>query len=221
MKGENKLKKVLITTIILMLLTVGVAALTSNTENISEPTTDDQTINEEQLSFETSNIADRLRGFGYYSDEINIVISKLSDAIAVGNMSETDMEMLFSLAAEGYDFEKLVDIYNFIRLTDKDISFVKQIYDEADGFEDTFWIENAYEKLTVSEEDMLTIEDMYQYTDEGLSVDDILMAYEMSFKGNIKIKDALDARVGGESWQGIAVTGYDKRGRTQIVNFYS
>ena len=199
------------TALVLLLLVISVSAVASTAElydlNDTELSVNVSTEEgAEELSI--ADIAESVLEVTSLEDERITAIEKIAECIATDNMKLNELQYILELAAGGYKLDKLLDVYRFLKLTDEDVSYIPKIYDEAFDFDDALWIEKAYERLTVAEEDMLALEDMYYYTDNGIDIDEILMAYEMSFKNNIKIKEALDARINGESWKHIAVTGY-------------
>ena len=147
-----------------------------------------------------------LQSKGYYEDEINISMRKHTQLMVIQGMTPDESDYLVQLVTQGYDYEKLLDIYNFICLTDKDVSIMCDIYDKADFDDEKFWLENAYDSVT--ENDSLSLEDIYYYTDKEISANDILSAYELSLRGVKTIHEILDEKISGISWAEIAAQVY-------------
>lgn len=154
------------------------------------------------------DIEKTLKSRGLYKDDINIALKKYIDASIYYGMTTAENEYIISLAKSGLDFEKIIDIYSFIQKTDKDISALKDIYDLAEGdFDSRFWIESAYSEYV--NENALKPEDIYYYTDYGISIDEILSCYELSLQGKEEVGAMLDSRLDGMCWYDIAANTYD------------
>jgi len=133
--------------------------------------------------------AEGLRAFleskGYYIDDIDISISKYIEASILYNMTPEENDYIMGLVDNGYDFEKLVDIYIFLKNTNHDLSLMQEIYDQGANFPTAHWIENTYETIVFGDEG-LSVEDIMTYTAQGITTDDIAMAFELSLKGDMR-----------------------------------
>lgn len=160
-------------------------------------------------NFEPQSLPDKLRSKGYYADEINSAMKKYITTNVLYQISVPEHEYLLTLVDAGYNFERLVDIYSFIRITNQNIACIRDIYDiAAPDFEGDLWIENAYD-LYIGTVDVFSIEDMYYYTERGISVDEIMHCYTMSLTGIKTIREILNARVDGCTWYSIASEIYE------------
>ncbi len=121
-------------------------------------------------------------------------------------MTTSEAEYISSLLEE-YDADTILDIYKFLRWTDADISVIPQIYSEwEENCEDKHWIYTAYDKLFNRTDDMLSVEDVAYYVGSGITIDEIVGAYELSFSGVKSTKEMLDERLCGESWNNITAS---------------
>ncbi len=157
-----------------------------------------------------------LQSKGYYEDEVQIILKKYIDASVLYDMTEEESDYLISLCNLDYDIEKLLDIYNFLKIANNDdISLIKIIYKTGEGnFNSKFWIENAYVKIA-DMDDALTMEEMLKYTSSGISIEEIVMVYEMSLQGNKTEREMLDARINGQTWSKIASEAYGITGMAE------
>lgn len=151
-----------------------------------------------------------LQSKGYYEDEIQIILKKYIDASVLYDMTAEESDYFISLCELDYDVEKLLDIYRFLKITNNDdINLIKIIYKMGEGdYSSKFWIENAYAKIA-GMDDALTMEEMLKYTNSGISIEEIVMVFEMSLQGNKTEREMLDARLNGKSWSQIASEAYN------------
>ena len=140
----------------------------------------------------------------YYTDEIASATSKYVDACIFYNLTSAENDYIMALVNKGYDFTKLIDIYIFIQNTNGDITLLREIYDAGLGGGYDFWIENAYERIKHGEVEALSLEEVAMYDGNGISVDDMLMAFELSLKGDMMTREILNQRLEGVEWGAIA-----------------
>lgn len=156
---------------------------------------------------------------GYYPDDINITLDKYIETSITYDMTDVENTYLMKLLDMNYDFEKLVEIYRFLKSTNQDMSCIREIYDIAyPNFEGNSWIENAYDVYLGDEKCVLSPDDIIKYVDEGISVDEILICYELSLSNNKNIKQILDERVSGEEWETIIIPEVAIKGATKSAS---
>ncbi len=151
-----------------------------------------------------------LRHKGYYEDDIEITIQKFIDVSINYHMTKEESAYILSLVELDYDLEKLIDIYEFLQYTNDGIDMIKPIYDFSENqFEADFWIENAYATITHTENNALTQEEVMGYIEKGVSLDDILLIYQMGLQSNMTERQIIQERLRGVSWSEISAKVYD------------
>jgi len=164
--------------------------------------TDD--IFESRVEFENGSIKDRLEDEGYYLDDINASLGKYIEISIMYDMSDIENEYIMKLVDLGYDFEKIVELYDFVKKTNENIVCIKELYDIAtENFDGDTWVENAYDIYLGKNKCVLKTEDIYTYVNNGISIDEILMCYELSLSNDKNIKQMMDERMSGQSWETI------------------
>ena len=129
---------------------------------------------------------------------------KYIDAAVLYDMTEQENDYIMSLS-ESWDFERLLDIYIFLQYTKHDISLMESMYKFLENnYFSHFELENAYTYLVGKQDDELSLDDIFDYTSRGASVDDILYAYELSLRGDKTIRNILDEKLSGKSVGAIA-----------------
>lgn len=148
------------------------------------------------------NLSDYLRSKGYYEDDVVIILQKYIDNVVLYGLNQAQSDYIISLCDLGYDFERLMDIYQFLQTTqDRDIALLKPMYETAKGtFESKFWVENAYAKIKGWTQNTLTMEEIMEYTNQGITIEEIALVYQLSLLGNCTEREMLDSRVQGVSW---------------------
>lgn len=181
-------------------------------------------LSDEELKARILNEADGfdlralLENKGYYADDIEIAIQKFIDASVSYHMTESELAYILSLVELDYDFEKLIDIYCFLQLTDDGIDMMKSIYDFANGqFESKYWIQNSYSILKHTEKDALTMSEITEYISQGLTLDEILFVYQMGLQMNMTEREMLAARLSGKGWNEIAALAYDDTALSSLI----
>jgi hypothetical protein len=147
---------------------------------------------------------------GYYPDDVNIAMTKYIEASITYSMTEAENDYIIALVDEDYDFEKLIDIYVFLKNTNHGMELMREIYDNSTDSSTDFGIENAYETLVHGDAVPLTVDDVAAYVAQGLSTDDILMAFELSLKGDMSVRDILDNLIIGQALNGIIADAYSE-----------
>ena len=161
-------------------------AIVSPEEEISEnemvtPLTEEENLSvEEMVDYELvplqldkedlfSFVTKQMRANGFYYDEIKSSLEKYISALEFYHPSEDEKAYLINMLNKGYDFNKIMDIYNFLQLTDKDISIVEDIYTIMESSPLEISIEDAYANYTNTTADELTISNVAYYVDNGIS----------------------------------------------------
>lgn len=191
-------KNVLILTIaaILLLATVAMA----NSSLVLEPIVKPQEV--------FSPSFDRLASYiGYDTDEKFEIFHSV--ALFMGKYCTTEESFSFieQMILSGCDAQTTFDIYQFYLTTNEPISIVKQIYDmvyygEPITNRDAVF-ESAFNEITNNKCGVLTEEDIANYLEKGLTINDIIHANLLCRKGVMTIQEILDALLSGTSWETI------------------
>lgn len=201
--GKNMKNKLIIAIATIALLTVATVAMASSGITLSPKPIVTETV------FTPS--FDRLASYmGYDTDEKFEEFH--STALFMGKYCTTGESFSFieNMILSGCDVQTTIDIYQFYLTTNEPISIVKQIYDmvytgEPITNRDVVF-ENAFNTLTNNKCGVLTEEDIIEYIEKGLSVDDIVQANLLCRKAVMTIQEILDARLSGTSWENIIET---------------
>ncbi len=192
--------KLTLLTVLLLILTATVA--TAN-ESLVSGTVPVETV--------FSPSFDRLASYmGYDTDEDFALFHKT--ALFMGRYCTTQESFSYieQMILSGCDPQTTMDIYQFYLTTNEPITIVRQIYDmvytgEPITNRDVIF-ENAFNKITNNKCGVLTEEDVLNYIEKGLSVDDIMQANLLCRKGVMTINEILDALLSGTSWETIIET---------------
>ena len=144
------------------------------------------------------------------TDEMQIKNNFIATAVNY-SMNPTELDYVKNLFTEGYDMEKVLEIYEFLRWTNCDIETIADIY--ATGIEnsnDENWIYEAYDKFFDRTDDILSVEDIAYYVGSGITVEEIVGVYELSFAGAKTTKQMLSERLSGENWNTITASSLSK-----------
>lgn len=164
-----------------------------NIERVSKQAIEDGSESEMDI------IMQRMKDNGAYYDEIKGALEKYIDIDANYTLSDNEKITLLNLAYKEYDFEKVLDVYSFIKLTDLDETDLEAMYLLAEKSDTEESIENAYAIYTNRVEDELTVSDVSYYVEKGITIDEILFAYELTLTGEKRIKTVLDEYLTGKS----------------------
>lgn len=139
--------------------------------------------------------------------DANRIKHKIVQTATDFEMTDDEFKFITSLINEDYDIEKVLDIYEFLRWTDCDYTAIAGIYDQGIKMGDNpNWIYDAYDHFFDRKDDMLSVEDVAYYVNNGITVDEIVGAYELSFAGAKTTKQMLSERLSGNSWNTITAT---------------
>ena len=154
---------------------------------------------ESGIENEMDIIMQRMVDNGAYYDEIKSTLEKYIDINFDYNLSDNEKIILLNLSYKDYDFEKLLDVYSFIKLTDLDETDLEAMYLLTEKSDTEESIENAYAIYTNRVDDELTVSDVAYYVAEGITIDEILYAYELTLTGDKRIKEVLDEYLSGKT----------------------
>ena len=134
-------------------------------------------------------------------------LEKYINANIMYNITDEENAYLMKLMKRGYDIERAIEIYSFLQSTKADLTMLERMYTIGSdtGFSD-YWLENAYAVASGRESDELSVEDIFYYTNNGITPDEIAMAYELSLYSDKPIRKILDPRIAGASWAEIVAT---------------
>lgn len=146
----------------------------------------------------------RLMDKGHNSDYINISMDKYVETTIINEMTDEENQYIMSLFEKGYDFEKLIDIYTFLKNTCTEIYAIEEIYNIAKNFFDSpNWIENAYDKYIGDGRFEISTEEVFNYVKNGISPQEIMRCYEICLSTNRSLRDSLNDKLSGKSWDEI------------------
>lgn len=149
-------------------------------------------------------LKDKLKAKGHYIDYIETSIDKYVESSVMYEMTDDENQYIMSLFEKGYDFEKLIDIYTFLKNTSTNISATEKIYEIGkDNFDSPTWLENAYDVYIGDGRFEVTTEEIFNYVDEGITPQEIMRCYEICLALNRPLKEILDERVSQKSWDEI------------------
>lgn len=149
-------------------------------------------------------------------DGMKIKSNFIATALNYGMNSE-ELNYIKNLFEEGYDMEKILEVYEFIRWTNCDIDVIAGIYDVGiANCDEENWIYEAYDKFFDRTDDILSVEDIAYYVESGISVEEIIGVYELSFAGVKTTKQMLAERLSDENWNTIAASSLSKTPETVI-----
>ena len=131
-----------------------------------------------------------------------------------------EIEYIEKLVLDGYDLDKLIQIYKFWLDTDEDITLLQRIYDQYGSLyqEDTNWVETAFNQMTGSAYGVLDREQIHAYYEKGLTRDDIVTANRLCRMGQWTIQKILDQKVSGMSWVEIIAQIYGQSAKKDTFN---
>ena len=201
---------ILITAVI---LTIGITAYGSfekmRVEKIVEKT-EIETINILDKAFENRDMEELLRKKGLYEDEIRKNMTSYLECIVDYNISSDVNKILLDGVEEGKDLDKLIKIYQFLFMANKDYTIIDDMYNigEMTNFKNKYWVEDAYNQAADNPGGVLNKEEITEYLNKDLTHGDIAIANTLCFKGVKKIDEILDERVNKIEWIDIIASIY-------------
>ncbi len=143
-----------------------------------------------------------LRNNGLYEDEVRKNMTKYLETIALYQVPQEHINLFLDRAEQGQDLDKLLDIYRFLFFSSKEYSLIDTIYEEgaSSNFCKPYWLEDAFQTVTEYRSGLLQDGEISTYLDQGISLNDMMLANNLSFKGVKTIQQILDQRTAGDSW---------------------
>ncbi|MBP3361801.1 MAG: hypothetical protein J6N52_13155 [Clostridia bacterium] len=124
--------------------------------------------------------------------------------------SADESEYLNNMILSGFDISRITGIYDFVSDTKYDIELVQDIYNKAseNDFVGSFWIEEAFNAVTENAHGVLDTDEIEEYIEKGLTINDVLAANELSRQGVYTINEILDECTSGTSFGTVAAKVY-------------
>ncbi len=117
--------------------------------------------------------------------------------------SDKELAVIHSLLNDGYTIQTLSQIYDFYLTTSEDEQIISKIAALDEEYWGDNWIENAYNEITGEKHGVLDTDDIKNYLDKGLSLEDISYANILCRKGVHTIDEILTMKQNGASWEKI------------------
>ncbi len=222
-KNKNKwLKIISITIVALTIITTAVYAVNNTKIETSEKTTEIVENKLSELSLEKNqelkSIVTSLKARKQTPDEFHKSMANYATFVQIYQPTKTEQKYITELVTEGYELDKLIEIYKFWLDTDEDIELIKKIYNAYDPIneeEDNHWVEEVYNQITENKYGVLNREQIHAYYEKGLTRDDIITANRLCRLGKNTITEILDKRVSGTAWAEIIEKNYAKSTKKQ------
>ncbi len=129
-----------------------------------------------------------------------------SEGTSFDDIAKKEEKYIMSLSDKGYEMDKVMIIYEFVKNTPRDIYVIEDIYDIAKhNFDSPTWVENAYDVYIGDNRFKLDTEDVFNYVSKGISPQEIMRCYEMSIILDTPIRELLDKKCNGYSWEEIFI----------------
>lgn len=149
-------------------------------------------------------LKDKLKAKGHQTDYIETSMDKYVESSVMYDMTDEENQYIMSLFEKGYDFEKLIDIYTFLKNTATEIYATEKIYEIGkNNFDSPSWLENAYDIYVGDGRFKLSVDDVFDYVSKGINAQDIMRCYEMCLSLNRSLREVLDEKVSGKTWDEI------------------
>lgn len=215
MKGLRIAGVVIAALFLLSSIAFGINEITNNTKEekeakeVTEAKTKDIRIALKE-NIVDNNLISIMRSQGLEEDEIAKAMDAYTRIIMLFSPARSDVIYITDMVKEGYDLLKIVSIYDFLTDTNYDIVMVRKIYDigKLVNFSGKYWIEDAFNAATNKKHGELTVAEINQYTDKGISYDDIKVASIISRKGVMTVKEIMEKKAAGVEWIDIFTTIY-------------
>lgn len=143
-----------------------------------------------------------LRNNGLYEDEVRKNMTKYLETIALYQIPQEHIDLFLDRAEQGKNLAKLLDIYRFLFFSSRDYSLIDAIYEKGanSNFCKPYWLEDAFQTATEYRSGLLQDGEISSYREQGVSLSDMLLANNLSFKGVKTIQQILNQRAAGDSW---------------------
>ncbi len=221
------LKIISIIIVVSTIITTAVYAVNNTITETKKPVENKAEIEENKLSeisleknIELKSISQTIKTKKQNTDEYYESMAKYAKFIQIYQPTEAEQKYINQLVTEGYELNKLIEIYKFWLDTDEEIELIKKIYDAYeptdDDEEDKHWVEAVYNQITENKYGVLDREQIHAYYDKGLTRDDIITANRLCRMGKNTITEILDKRVTGTSWAELIEENYTKSTKNKI-----
>ena len=115
------------------------------------------------------------------------------------NLTDAQLEVINRILDKGTTIQSLIQVYKFWLTTDYDFTMVEEICALEDKYFSEYWYESAFNDITEYTHGVLTIEDINNYRNMGISTDEILAANVLCRKEGQNIFNILDGVCNGVS----------------------
>lgn len=120
--------------------------------------------------------------------------------------SDDEIQYIDALIKRGYRVKDLVEIFVYWQDTQEDLNIIEKVYayrPPVDGV--LYWVDSAFIKLAEKGETKgnyagLTVEEVREYQQKGLSYEEILTADKLSRYGTKEVKTILEDKQADVSW---------------------
>lgn len=142
--------------------------------------------------------------------------------------TERQYETVKAMVLDGCDVQTVMNIYQFYLTTNEDVSIIRDIYDITWNGEETinnFMIESAFNAITNNKCGVLSEDDVINYMENGISIEDIERANVLSRRGIMTIQEILNEVENNVSWgeilekiSGEKISSYEDTGAENLIN---
>ncbi len=136
----------------------------------------------------------------YEGEELYEKVDEYARMKIVYQPTQTEIWLLADLLNQDTDFDAVLTAYKFWTTTNADLSLLEQLARAytPDMEQMRNWVDNVYDSLTGKSG--LTVQEVADYQEKGLTREDILSADELSRKDVYTIKEILSKREHGKDW---------------------
>lgn len=197
-------KKVLLVTCAMVTAAFAIAALAEGQEKKLNGVIE---VQQEEVELFSQNFDALAEYMGYDTEEKFEIFHKT--AVFMGKYCTTKESFSYveSMILSGCDPDTTMDIYTFYLTTNEPMSIVKEMYDAVYTGETIenrdIVFENAFNKITNNKCGVLTEEEVLQWLEKGITVDDITEANLLSRKGVLTIHEILSLIEKNVGWETI------------------
>lgn len=139
------------------------------------------------------------------SAEFNDLLVDYHYLAEVYKLTQDQKDYIADLVINGCNMRDIIGLTYFWVDTNEDISLIKSMYDIKDEFDGKpDWYGNAYDKVTDAKNGSLSVEEVKEYMQKGLTAEEILTADKLSRKGVYTINQILDKCCDGQTLLDVA-----------------
>ncbi len=113
------------------------------------------------------------------------------------NLSFFEIETINKILLKGTTIQSLSQVYDFWLTTDESFDMIEEICALEDNFFGEYWYEDVFNYLTNNSHGVMTIADIEEYRDKGVTDDEILTANILCRKKGQNIYDILESSLNG------------------------